>query len=46
MRAGLDPWPFVYAAYALAVLGTMVLIGWSLVSMHRAERRHDRIREQ
>jgi hypothetical protein len=46
MRAGLDPWPFVIAAYALTVLGTIVLIGWSLAAMRRAEKRRDRIREQ
>jgi hypothetical protein len=46
MRAGLDPWPFVIAAYALAVLGSLVLVGWSVASMRRAERRRDRVREQ
>lgn len=46
MRAALDPWPFVYAAYALAVLGTLVLVIWSVLSMRRAERRRDRVREQ
>ena len=41
MREALDPWPFVVAAYAIGVLGTLVLIGWSWLAMRRAERRRD-----
>lgn len=41
MREGLDQWPFVIAAYALAVIGTLALIGWSWLDMRRAERRRD-----
>jgi hypothetical protein len=41
MREALDPWPFVYAAYALAIVGTLVLLGWSWLEMRRAERRRD-----
>lgn len=41
MREGLDPWPFVIAAYALGVLGTLGLLAWSWLAMRRAERRRD-----
>ena len=33
-----DPWPFIIAAYALAILGTAVLTFWSWRAMRRAER--------
>jgi len=42
MREGLDQWPFVVAAYALGVVGTLLLVGWSWLAMRRAERRRDR----
>jgi hypothetical protein len=41
MRETLDPWPFVIAAYAAGVIGTLVLLGWSWLAMRRAERRRD-----
>jgi hypothetical protein len=41
MRETLDPWPFVIAAYAIGVIGTLVLLGWSWLAMRRAERRRD-----
>lgn len=41
MREALAPWPFVIAAYAIAVVGTLVLLGWSWAEMRRAERRRD-----
>ena len=41
MRETLDPWPFVIAAYAIGVLGTLVLVAWSWLAMRRAERRRD-----
>jgi nitrate reductase gamma subunit len=44
MRAGLDPWPFVYAAYALGIAGTLLLVGWSWLAMRRAERRRGEAR--
>ena len=34
----MNPWPFVIAAYAAALLGTSVLALWSLADMRRAER--------
>ena len=34
----IDPWPFIIAAYAIGLLGTLVLTVWSLRAMRRAER--------
>lgn len=39
----LDPWPFVAAAYAVAVAGTAALVLHSLIAMRRAERRAERL---
>jgi hypothetical protein len=33
----MSQWPFVIAAYAVAVAGTVGLVLWSYVSMRRAE---------
>lgn len=33
-----DPWPFIVAAYALAILATLILTLWSWRAMRRAER--------
>ncbi len=44
MREILDPWSFIYAAYALGIAGTALMIGWSWLAMRRAEARRDRSR--
>ncbi|WP_202390132.1 hypothetical protein [Tsuneonella aeria] len=41
MRESLDQWPFVIAAYAIGVIGTIVLLTWAWLAMRRAERRRD-----
>jgi hypothetical protein len=41
MREALDPWPFVVAAYAIGIGGTLLLVAWSWIAMRRAERRRD-----
>lgn len=46
MREGLDPWTFIIASYALGVIGTLVLVGWSWAAMRRAEARRERSRER
>jgi hypothetical protein len=46
MREALDPWIFVTAAYVIGVGSTAVMIGWSWLSMRRAEKRRERSREQ
>ena len=44
MREALDQWNFVLAAYAVGILGTLVVAAWSWLTMRRAEARRDRIR--
>ena len=46
MSAALDAWPYVIAAYAVAILGTVALLGWSLSAMRRAEARADALDRQ
>ena len=41
MREGLDQWTFVYAAYALTILGTLAVLGWSWLAMRAAEKRRE-----
>jgi len=38
-----NPWPFVLGAYAIALLGTLVLTGWSWTAMRRAEAEAKRV---
>ena len=37
----MNHWPFILAAYAIAIGGTAVLTAWSFAAMRRAERRAD-----
>jgi len=46
MREALDHWPFVIAAYAVGIGGTLALVAWAWHSMRAAERRRDRSRER
>lgn len=46
MREALDPWTFVYAAYAIGVGGTLAMVGWTWLAMRRAEARRERSREK
>ena len=46
MREGLAQWDFVIAAYAVTVLGTLFLIGWSWRAMRAAEARRDEARRK
>lgn len=43
MSAALNAWPFVLAAYAVAIGGTVGLLGWSLLALRRAEKRANAI---
>ncbi len=36
-----DPWPFIVAAYAITILGTLAVTFWSWRAMRRAERDAD-----
>ena len=42
----MNPWPFVIAAYAVAILATGSLVAWAIVSMRRAERAADALRRK
>ena len=44
MREGLEHWEYVAAALTIGVVGTLLLVGWTLVAMVRAERRRDKVR--
>lgn len=46
MREALDPWPFVIAAYALGIGGTLALVAWSWWAMRAAERRREEARKR
>lgn len=46
MRETLDPWLFVYVSYAMGVIGTALMVGWSWLGMRAAEARRDRSRER
>ncbi|WP_298171112.1 hypothetical protein [Novosphingobium sp.] len=46
MHEKLDQWQFVMAALAIGVIGTLVLVGWTLWAMKRSEKRRDKAREK
>ena len=46
MSAALNAWPFVIAAYAVAVAATAALLGFSLAALRRAEARADALDRQ
>ena len=33
----MNPWPFIFAAYAIALVGTLSVTLWSWTAMRRAE---------
>ena len=37
-------WPFILGAYAVALVGTLGLTGWSFIAMRRAERDVDALK--
>ena len=37
-------WPFIAGAYAVALVGTLGLAGWSYAAMRRAERAADALK--
>jgi hypothetical protein len=42
----MNRWTFVVAAYAVALLGTLLLVGWSYAAMRRAERQAEALRNR
>jgi hypothetical protein len=41
----MNPWPFVIAAYAMAIAATAALLLWAYASMRRAEAAADALRK-
>jgi hypothetical protein len=41
----MNHWPFIIAAYAIALTATFVLTGWSWAAMRRAEGEVDQLRQ-
>ena len=39
----MNPWPFIIAAYAAALLGTAGISLWSLADMRRSEREAEKL---
>ena len=42
----MNPWPFVVAAYSVAIALTIALVLWSFASMRRAEGAADALRRK
>ena len=40
----MNPWPFITAAYAVAIVATALLLAWALVTMRRAEAKADALK--
>ncbi len=45
IREALNQWDFVLAAYAVGIVGTALVTGWSWLAMRRAEHRRERSRD-
>jgi len=46
MSAAMNAWPFVIAAYAVTIAGTLGLIAWGAIALRRAEKRADALDRQ
>jgi hypothetical protein len=42
----MNPWPFVAAAYWVAITLTAALVGWAYASMRRAEAAADQLKRK
>ncbi len=42
----MNPWPFVTAAYAAAIIATVALLGWAYAGMRRAEAAAAKIKDR
>jgi hypothetical protein len=40
----MSQWPFILGAYAVTLIGTLGLAGWSFAAMRRAERAVDALK--
>lgn len=45
MHERLDQWHYVAAALTIGVVGTLLLVGWTLWAMRSAEKRRDAVRK-
>jgi len=46
MREALDQWDYVLAAYAVGIVGTLVMVAWAWMDMKRAEKRREERRRK
>ncbi|MEP2736842.1 MAG: hypothetical protein ABJP34_11155 [Erythrobacter sp.] len=46
MRENLDQWDFVIAAYAVGVIGTLIMAAWSWHTMRKAEKRRKEVKRK
>ena len=46
MRENLDQWDFVIACYVVTIVATLALVGWSWLSMQRAEKRREEVKHK
>ena len=46
IRESLDPWPFVYGAYAVGLIALAWLIIWSYRAMRNAEKRREELKRK
>lgn len=44
MSENLSQWDFVTLAYAIGIVGTLAIIGWSLAALKKAEWRKEKLR--
>ena len=42
----MNQWPFIIAAYAVTLAGTVALVAWSWLSMRRAEKAVETLRDE
>ena len=42
----MNHWPFIAAAYAVTLFGTLGVTGWAFAAMRRAERRADALKDR
>jgi hypothetical protein len=42
----MNPWPFVFAAYWVAIMLTVALLAWAYASMRRAETAADSLKRK
>ncbi|MFC3214895.1 hypothetical protein [Novosphingobium panipatense] len=46
MREAMNPWTFVIASYVIGVGATLAVAAWSMLTMRRAEKRRDSVRNR